>query len=132
MQIPQPINSLNELAKERNRAAAERTLLSWIRRCLSLITFGVAIDQIYAAVNRTFPSAKIDVSKSLTATVSLTFIVLSIVLMMLAMVQHYLTLKTITLDNYLNSAIRPLNIFITISTTIFGILAFIAVLIKVG
>jgi putative membrane protein len=43
MNIPKPINPNNELAKKRNQAAAERTLLAWVRRCLSLITFGVRV-----------------------------------------------------------------------------------------
>lgn len=34
-----PTGDTNELAKERNRVAAERTLTSWIQNCLILITF---------------------------------------------------------------------------------------------
>ena len=35
---PDTYNMANELAKERNRAAAERTLMAWIRTSLSLIS----------------------------------------------------------------------------------------------
>ena len=39
-ETPTPRNIANELAKERNREAAERTLMAWIRTALSLIGFG--------------------------------------------------------------------------------------------
>ena len=40
---PATVNVANEFAKERNRAAAERTLMAWIRTALSLIGFGFGI-----------------------------------------------------------------------------------------
>jgi putative membrane protein len=50
----EPYNMANELAKERNRAAAERTLMVWIRTSLSLISFGFGIDRIIAAMRGAF------------------------------------------------------------------------------
>jgi putative membrane protein len=46
---PTPLNTINELAKERNRAAAERTLNAWTALCLSLMGFGVALSRFLAA-----------------------------------------------------------------------------------
>jgi putative membrane protein len=40
-------NLANELAKERNRAAYDRTLMAWIRTAISLIGFGFAIAKSY-------------------------------------------------------------------------------------
>lgn len=46
------MNLTNELAKQRNRDAAERTLMAWIRTCLSLISFGFGLDKIVGAIDR--------------------------------------------------------------------------------
>jgi len=36
----------NELARERNREAADRTLLAWIRTSLAMISLGFAIERL--------------------------------------------------------------------------------------
>jgi putative membrane protein len=44
---PSPSSSLvNELARERNREAADRTLLAWIRTSLALISLGFGIERL--------------------------------------------------------------------------------------
>jgi len=45
---PLATNLANELARERNREAAERTLMAWIRTALSLIGFGFGIGKLDA------------------------------------------------------------------------------------
>ena len=50
-------NPATELAKERNRAAEERTLMAWIRTSLSLIGFGFGIDRIIAAIQQSLGDA---------------------------------------------------------------------------
>ncbi|HEY9763929.1 MAG TPA: DUF202 domain-containing protein [Trichocoleus sp.] len=45
-----PSNVQAQLAKERNRAAAERTLMAWIRTALALISFGFGIDTIVSTI----------------------------------------------------------------------------------
>lgn len=48
---PRPdFNVQTELAKQRNRAAADRTLLAWIRSGITLISFGAGLDQILKAL----------------------------------------------------------------------------------
>lgn len=46
MQTPYPPNVQAELARERNRIAADRTLLSFVRNSVTLISIGVGIDQV--------------------------------------------------------------------------------------
>jgi putative membrane protein len=50
-------NSSTELAKERNRAAEERTLMAWIRTALGLISFGFGIDSIIVILNQELEGA---------------------------------------------------------------------------
>lgn len=46
-ETPSPPSSLvNELARERNREAADRTLLAWIRTSLAMISLGFAIERM--------------------------------------------------------------------------------------
>ena len=42
-------NTATELTKERNRLAADRTLMAWIRTSLSLIGFGFGIGEAKSA-----------------------------------------------------------------------------------
>lgn len=48
---PDPTAAI-ELAKERNRAAEERTLMAWIRTALALIGFGFGIERIVSAIHQ--------------------------------------------------------------------------------
>jgi putative membrane protein len=41
-----PASLTNELARERNREAADRTLLAWIRTSLAMISLGFAIERL--------------------------------------------------------------------------------------
>ncbi|WP_169615960.1 DUF202 domain-containing protein [Nodosilinea sp. P-1105] len=43
-------NPQDELARERNHLAAERSLLSFARSSLTLISIGVAVDQVISAI----------------------------------------------------------------------------------
>jgi putative membrane protein len=43
---PNPTSLVNELARERNREAADRTLLAWIRTSLAMISLGFALERM--------------------------------------------------------------------------------------
>jgi len=41
-----PTSIVNELARERNREAADRTLLAWVRTSLAMISLGFGIERL--------------------------------------------------------------------------------------
>lgn len=120
-----------ELAKERNRAAAERTLMAWIRTCLSLISFGFGIDSIVSAI-LSFQR----VSESLnpvrfSRVLGLAFIALGIYAMISAAIEHQKELRHIQRsEDYFYTPRRSLGLTVAIALIGIGIYAFISILIK--
>lgn len=116
-------NLTNELAKERNRAAAERTMMAWIRTCLSLISFGFGLDKIIGAINR----SRFDTSDHAGLSVRLVaigFVLIGILAMAAATRQHLRTLKLIRRDDFVYGDQRSITVFTAVSLNIIGIVAF--------
>lgn len=122
-------NLNNELAKARNRAAAERTLMAWMRTCLALISFGFGIDQIVAAVNQaqgTTPSSPFNLSRI----VGLCFVALGTYAMFAAMLEHRRELKLIRRDDYVYVPGRSLSLSISLALMAIGLLTTVILAIK--
>lgn len=123
-----PTNITNELAKQRNRAAAERTLLSWIQNCLSLIGFGIALDRIFNAVNQTFTGNNIRLNAQIAHLVGLSAIALGIFLLVLAMISYIKDVRSIEDSNYLYRPIHTSSVFVITAVILFGLITLIVIL----
>jgi putative membrane protein len=124
-----PTTTTTELAKQRNRAAAERTLTSWIQNCLSLIAFGIAFDRIFVALNQTFPQQNLQINTQLAHIIGLSAIAFGVFLLVLAIVGYLINVKSLNKADYLYRKyhlFNPLAILVG-SVIIFGLLAFFAV-----
>jgi putative membrane protein len=98
---PKIKRATNELAKERNHAAAERTLTTWIQTCLSLISFGIAFEQIFSAINRSFPENSLIYNVKLTQIISLNAIAIGIFLLVIAIFGYLSEIKSLQQEDYL-------------------------------
>ena len=124
-----PRNLTNELAKERNRAAAERTLLAWIRTSLSLIGFGFGIDQIVAAIQRTRRLDDLE-TMYLARIIGLAFIAVGLYAVLSAAIEHRRELRRIQRDDYLYTPRRSNALAVAIALMVIGIFAFLGILIS--
>jgi putative membrane protein len=123
-----PTNPQIELAKERNRAAAERTLMAWIRTSLSLISFGFGIDQLMTAIRLSI-SKPINTS-DLSRLIGLSLVGLGTIAMVTAVYQHLQELRHIRRETYQYKPRLSLSVIVALSLVVIGLVAFVGILIQ--
>jgi putative membrane protein len=117
-----------ELAKYRSRAAADRTLMAWIRTCLSLIGFGFGIPTIVRAIENTRLSHHLNPVR-FSVIVGLSFIGTGMLGMFLGLREHRKLLKQIQSDRYSYETSHSAEI-IGVALLVIGLVSFIGVIIR--
>jgi len=118
-----------ELAKKRNRAAAERTLMAWIRTSLCLISFGFGINSIVSVIAANVPK-NIDIVR-LSRFLGISFIALGIFSLLIASFQHRRELQRIRLiEPYVYKPETSLGLIVALALIAIGFVAFIGILVN--
>ncbi len=120
-------NTTTELAKTRNRAAAERTTLAWIRTALALISFGFGLDQVISAIR----SVGLEDHRSGNMGVqlmSMAFIGVGIFTLLIALQQHKKELARLRSDTYHYRDEPSLSIATATAVLVIGVIAFLFLL----
>ena len=125
---PQQKNISDELAKERSRQAAERTLMAWVRTSLTLIGFGFAIASFKQILleGGLIRNPRKDFHGVLVF--GLSFISLGVLGLLTATIQHWCILQQLKRDNFSYTGYRPLAFIMAILLMLIGLFAFSAVL----
>jgi putative membrane protein len=127
--VPQkPTNPTNELAKERNRAAAERTINAWLGICLSLVGLGIAFDQIVRSLGRRFPAMEPAITKETATLIGMGFVGVGLMLLVMALIQHRLAIKSIEQPDALMLSIVTFNRVVVVGIVILGMTGLVATL----
>jgi putative membrane protein len=122
-------NVATELAKERNRAAADRTLMAWIRTALSLIGFGFGfgIGKLHAYLEQSGQPPSLDPIRS-SLIFGESFIFLGMIGLLAAVVQHVRILNRLARPDFAYTAMRPIAVTVAGALIAIGIFGFIAIL----
>ena len=121
--MPDSTTSLaNELARERNREAADRTLLAWVRTSLAMISLGFGIERLgQAAVG--FDGPLMGFSQFKTRIFGAALITLGIAATLAGMWEHRHILRAIKNDDYRYADRPPIARYMGMALVLVGLSA---------
>ena len=120
-------STTNELARERNKAAADRTLMAWIRTSIAMIGFGFGIGKLSGALEKAGSKQIADPIHG-AQIFGEAFITLGVFSLLAAVIQYWRTLNRISMDQFVYTQSRALPMITAISLLVIGAFAFIVVL----
>ena len=115
-------SATNELARERNQAAADRTLMAWIRTSIAMIGFGFGVGKLSDVLERKVGTIPDDPNHS-GLIFGEAFITLGVLSLLVAIIQYWRILKRIDNPQYVYTPSRAVPMI-----TAIGLFGFVAIL----
>ncbi len=112
----------NELARERNREAADRTLLAWIRTSLAMISLGFGIERLGQAA-LAFDGRLAGFSPLKTRLFGASLIALGVAATLAGMWEHKRVLEAVSQDDYRYTDRPPIARYMGVALIIVGLAA---------
>ncbi|MGI9176379.1 MAG: YidH family protein [Pirellulales bacterium] len=125
-----PSSLTNELARERNREAADRTLLALIRTSLAMISFGFGIERLGQAA-LSLDGKLVGFSLFRMRIAGAVLIILGIAATLAGMWEHRHMLKAIVSDDYRYAERPPIARYMGTALVAVGLAALVVILIGI-
>ena len=117
----------NELARERNREAADRTLLAWIRTSLAMISLGFGLERLGQAAQE-LDGALVGFAPLKTQIAGGALIALGIAATLAGMWEHRHVLAAIAGEEYRYADRAPIARYMGVALVLIGIGAMVLIL----
>lgn len=118
-----------ELAKERTREAADRTLMAWIRTSLSLIGFGFGIGKAFDLLSAALPEKQFDPLRG-GLVVAISFIALGMLGLLGAIIQYGQMLKMLKQGTFTYQTPQVLTLVVAVLLLVIGLFSLVAVAVR--
>jgi len=100
---------------------------------LLLMGFGISIEVVDSAVNRSFPNNSLEINSQLAIMISLVAIAFGISILIPVVITHQLEIKSLEREDYLTRPIHHLNQLLVVGSVIlFGLVALAAVVLVIS
>ncbi len=119
----------DELARERNREAADRTLLAWIRTSLAMISLGFGIERLGEAV-MAFDGRIEHFATSKTRIAGAALILLGVVATLAGLWEHKQVLAALVKPEYRYADRAPIARYLAIVMVLVGVAAMGLILVR--
>lgn len=123
-------NTTTELAKWRTWAAAERTLLAWVRSTLMLLGFGIVLGYLSGIPAQKLPNMSLVLTSESLRTLGLLSIALALVLLGLAIWQHRIIISSLCRADYVLLSGWPMEKASTMAVLTYSLVALVILLFK--